>query len=252
MPAVEVVAAVARGDRDRLRANPRANRKVSISRVDWSAQCTSSTMRRSGADAREVLEGGVDGLEQLGPVDRLAVADGRVGGESGSSASAGGPQGAPRRALGEPRRSRRRADRTARRTGGRAARSRRSRGSARPGPASPRSRPGRPARPAAGSCRRRRRRPAAPRRPRAQTRRRGSRTAGGSRTHDRREDGWDAVQRARDPSFPAAPTGPHQYRERRPRWARRRPGPQSSRPRLSAMPASPSGCCGRVGSTTGG
>ena len=87
--AVQVVGAVRRDDRDR-RAKQRVNRKLSRSRVDWSAQCTSSTTTSSGAARGEVLEGGVDGLEEVGAVERSRPAHVRAAGHQPAGRAAAG------------------------------------------------------------------------------------------------------------------------------------------------------------------
>ena len=51
------------------RENPRVNSRVSRSREDWSAQWTSSTTSRIGDVGGQVVQGRVDGLDEVAAVD---------------------------------------------------------------------------------------------------------------------------------------------------------------------------------------
>ena len=190
--------------------------------------------------AREVLEGRVDRLEQVArSTGRSTVADRGVGGRGGARHQPPDCRvGTSISASASWRASRRRAGRTAPRTADRAARCRRSRCSARSAPAtraratrSPSSASSRllptPASPASKTT--------PPLRGVVATSSPASSTprisqSWRARLRGRQGDGWDVVQRARDPSFPAAPTGPQQYR------ARCRESLQSQRPQISEMP----------------
>ena len=139
--AVQVVGAVGRHDRDRARRSGRENRKLSRSRVDWSAQWQSSMTSSSGRLGRGLLEqrvhGGRTGRSGRAPSSVAAAAAARTapGDRAGSRVRVGCALGDP---LDDARAARARAGRAPRRTAGRAARCRRSRGSGRPRRASPR------------------------------------------------------------------------------------------------------------------
>ena len=157
--AVQVVGAVGHHE-PTVATKGRENRKLSISRVDWSAQWASSMTTRTG-DASAAASSTAWTASNSSTRSRC-VRRGRVVGHASGAPAGGvaGPGGSRRRRPPGPR-DRCSAVRSPRRTAGRAGRCHRSRGSDRRSPASRPRRRRHAARSGGGSCRRRRRRRAA-------------------------------------------------------------------------------------------